>query len=81
MIRVTSLFFAAYRDVLGTAEAEIELPEGASVGDLVQVIRRRPGGDGIPASPAVAVNREYSGPDRQLRDGDEVAFIPPIAGG
>jgi molybdopterin converting factor subunit 1 len=81
VIRVTSLFFAAYRDVLGTAEAEVELPEGASVGDLVQIIRNRPGGDGIPASPAVAVNQEYSRPDRRLRDGDEVAFIPPVAGG
>ncbi len=81
VIRVTSLFFASYRDLLGTAEVEVELPVGASVHDLVQVIRQRPGGDGIPASPAVAVNREYSRPERQLNDGDEVAFIPPVAGG
>jgi molybdopterin converting factor subunit 1 len=81
VIRVKSLFFAAYRDLLGTAEAEVELPEGASVRDLVQVIRGRPGGDAIPELPAVAVNREYSQPDHLLSDGDEVAFIPPVAGG
>lgn len=81
VIRIRSLFFAAYRDLLGIAEVEVELPDGASVSDLVQIIRRRPGGEGFPVSPAVAVNREYSRPDRLLNDGDEVAFIPPVAGG
>jgi len=80
-MRVKSLFFAAYRDLLGAAEVEVDLPEGASVRDLVQVIRSRPGGDNFPVSPAVAVNREYCPPDRLLSDGDEVAFIPPVAGG
>jgi molybdopterin converting factor subunit 1 len=81
LIRVRSLFFASYRDLLGTAEADVELPVGASVRDLVQIIRDRPGGNAIPASPAVAVNQEYCRPDRLLSDGDEVAFIPPVAGG
>ena len=31
--------------------------------------------------PPAAVNREYAGPDTVLREGDEVAFLPPVAGG
>ena len=35
----------------------------------------------LPAEPAVAVNRTYAMHDERLRAGDEVAFIPPVAGG
>ena len=35
----------------------------------------------LPAGLAVAVNREFASPDTPLQDGDEVAFIPPVAGG
>ena len=79
---VRSLFFAQYRDFAGTDELAVELPEGARVGDLVR--RLREGGNGLsklPASPVVAVNMEYAPGDTALRDGDEVAFIPPVAGG
>lgn len=81
VIRVRLLFFAAYRDRVGTAEEEVDLPVGASVEDAVRLVRTRPGGDDIPESPAVAVNQEYARLDRPLYDGDEVAFIPPVAGG
>lgn len=81
VIRVKSLFFATYRDILGIDEEEVELPKGASVGDLVEVIRARPGCDDFPVAPAVAINREYARLDQSLHDGDEVAFIPPVAGG
>ena len=79
---VRSLFFAQYRDFAGTDELAVELPDGARVGDLVR--RLREGGNGLsklPASPVVAVNMEYAPGDTPLRDGDEVAFIPPVAGG
>lgn len=81
VIRVRLLFFAAYRDRLGTAEEEVDLPLGASVEDAIRLVRTRPGGEGIPESPAVAVNQEYARQDRLLKTGDEVAFIPPVAGG
>jgi molybdopterin converting factor small subunit len=51
------------------------------VQDVVEMVRTRPGGDDLPAAPAVAVNREYTRLDRLLNDGDEVAFVPPVAGG
>ncbi|HYH79515.1 MAG TPA: MoaD/ThiS family protein [Longimicrobium sp.] len=79
---VRSLFFAQYRDFAGADEIAVELPEAACVADLVQHLRA--GGDGLsklPAKPVVAVNMDYAPLATALRDGDEVAFIPPVAGG
>lgn len=81
-MRVRLLFFALYRDLVGTAEMTAELPVGGTVGTLVESLRARGGGFGrLPPAPAVAVNLEYASLDRPLHDGDEVAFLPPVAGG
>jgi molybdopterin synthase sulfur carrier subunit len=79
---VRSLFFAQYREFAGTDELSVELPDDARVADLVQHLRA--GRDGLaklPASPVVAVNMDYAPLATPLRHGDEVAFIPPVAGG
>jgi molybdopterin converting factor subunit 1 len=79
---IRSLFFAQYREMAGHDERPVELPEGARVADLVA--RLRSGGDGLAALPervVVAVNMDYARHDAVLREGDEVAFIPPVAGG
>ncbi|HEV2148158.1 MAG TPA: molybdopterin converting factor subunit 1 [Longimicrobiaceae bacterium] len=79
---VRSLFFATYRDLAGAEELEVELPAAATVRDLVRELRAaRPGLAALPDSPAVAVNLEYAPLSTPLSDGDEVAFIPPVAGG
>jgi molybdopterin converting factor subunit 1 len=79
---VRTLFFAAYRDLLGVRELEVEMAEGATVRDLVAELRSRGGPFGqLPATPAVAVNRTYVEGAEPLKSGDEVAFIPPVAGG
>ena len=78
---VRSLFFAQYRDFAGADELPVELPDGARVADLVARLRARDGRARLPASPVVAVNMEYAPAATPLRDGDEVAFIPPVAGG
>ena len=79
---VQALFFAAYRDLLGVSDLSVELPEGATVADLVVELRGRGAPfDSLPVEPAVAVNRQYALPSEALRAGDEVAFIPPVAGG
>ena len=81
-IAVRTLFFAAYRDLVGAAGVPVELPEGATVADLVASLRGRGHPfSSLPAEPAVAVNRAYAGPGERLGSGDEVAFIPPVAGG
>jgi molybdopterin converting factor subunit 1 len=79
---VQALFFAAYRDLLGTKAVSVDLPDGATVADLVAELRGRGAPfDALPAEPAVAVNRTYALHDEPLSAGDEVAFIPPVAGG
>lgn len=79
---VQALFFAAYRDLLGTSKLDVHLPEGSTVGDLVRALRARGAPfDALPRDPAVAVNRSYALATEPLRAGDEVAFIPPVAGG
>lgn len=79
---ITALFFAAYRELLGTADLSVDLPEGATVADLVAELRGRGAPfDSLPLEPAVAVNRSYAFQTDPLSPGDEVAFIPPVAGG
>jgi molybdopterin converting factor subunit 1 len=81
-IAVRTLFFAAYRDLVGAAEIPVELPEDSTVADLVARLRGRGHPfSSLPMDPAVAVNRAYAGPEERLSGGDEVAFIPPVAGG
>lgn len=81
-MRVQARFFAAYRELTGASQVEVDLPEGATVADLVDALRERgPSFGALPPKPAVAVNLEYAPPETGLRDGDEVAFIPPVAGG
>jgi len=81
-VSVQALFFAAYRDLLGTSSLDVDLPEGATVADLVRELRSRGAPyDALPHEPAVAVNRAYALHSEQLAPGDEVAFIPPVAGG
>jgi molybdopterin converting factor subunit 1 len=79
---VRSLFFASYRELAGREGLEVPLEPGARVRDLLDALRAR--GDGLvrlPPAPLVAVNMDYASLDDRLADGDEVAFIPPVAGG
>lgn len=79
---VKTLFFASYRDLAGVSELDVELPAGATVADLIaQVSVAQPGLAALPQAVAVAVNRQYASHDAALADQDEVAFIPPVAGG
>ena len=79
---VRTLFFASFRDLFGASEAACELSDGASVQDLLDsLVRDNDALSLIQATAAVAVNREYAHPGTPLSDGDEVAFIPPVAGG
>lgn len=81
-MRVRLLFFAQYRDAAGTEALDLELPPGADVAALVAAVRARGGGlEGLPAEPVVAVNRSYATLERPLADGDEIALLPPVAGG
>ena len=78
---VTILLFAHYRELARTGRLELDLPEIATVREAIESLRSLPGLARLPAEPRVAVNREYASLERALRPGDEVALIPPVAGG
>ena len=79
-MKVKVLVFASYAEALGRGELDVELPAGATVADCVAKVRKATGA-GVPPAPLVAVNRRYARPEHTLSEGDEVALIPPIAGG
>ena len=80
-MRVRLLFFASYAEAFGRTEQPLELPPGATVADCVAELRKDPRATRLPPSPLVAVNQRYVRLDAPLSDGDEVALIPPVAGG
>lgn len=80
-MRVGLLLFASYADALGTRALDVTLPDGAVVRDALNYVRALPGAERLPPAPLVAVNAEYAPLDRALAQGDEVALIPPVAGG
>lgn len=81
-MKIRILFFAAYRELLGRGDLTLEIAPGSTVTDLLQELWARGGAyERMPAAPVVAVNRDFASIDAPLQDGDEVAFIPPVAGG
>ncbi|MDH3289966.1 MAG: MoaD/ThiS family protein [Gemmatimonadota bacterium] len=81
-ITIECRLFARYAELLGRDQLTLTLPETATVGEAIATLRSRlEQGDLLPAAPLAAVNLEHSQLDRQLRDGDELALLPPLAGG
>lgn len=79
-IRITLRCFAAVRDALGTDVLHVDVPPATTVEGLRQrLAATAPALHRVPV--AFAVNRDYARAETVLRDGDEVAFIPPISGG
>lgn len=75
-----ALLFASYADAFGSAEVPLLLVVGSTVGDAVAALRAKfPAA--VPARPLVALNERYARYDEVLAQGDEVAVIPPVAGG
>jgi molybdopterin converting factor small subunit len=80
--RVRVLLFAAYADLAGCEELEVVLSSPATVGDAVRQARASSAGAGrIPERPLVALNAAHVALDAPVADGDEVALLPPMAGG
>jgi MoaE-MoaD fusion protein len=81
-MRINLLLFASYRDLTGVSELSVDVRDGASAGDALRELRQRDTRfAGLPDRPVVAVNREYAELHAPLSDGDELALLPPVAGG
>jgi molybdopterin converting factor small subunit len=80
-MRVVVKLFATYAEAFGGQEIALELPAGAKAADVVAAVLARPEAARLPPAPAVAINLRYARPDSVVHQGDEVALIPPVAGG
>ncbi|MDQ6800568.1 MAG: molybdopterin converting factor subunit 1 [Acidobacteriota bacterium] len=81
-MKVRLLYFAILRDIAGKGEEFVDLPEGTRAVDVWTTLRAQHRElAGYERPPMTAVNESYVSADEILRDGDEVAFIPPVAGG
>lgn len=81
-LTVRVLYFAAVRDRLGTEREEVSLDSGATARTLVETLEKKhPGLKPLVAHLRVAVNQEFVALEHLLSPGDEVALIPPVAGG
>jgi molybdopterin converting factor small subunit len=78
---VTVQLFASYAESFGGPILQLPLKPGSTVADLVDHLRLLPGASILPDSPRVAVNRKFASADQLLDAADEIALIPPVAGG
>ena len=81
-MRIRALYFAVFREQIGRDEDVVQLADGARVRDAIAALAARHAAvDRLRGRFRVAVNQEFSDEDRALADGDELALIPPVAGG
>ena len=83
---LTLLYFARLREAFGLSSEQVDLPDNvADIRSLIEWLRQRGGiwqeelAENSPVR--AAVNQDMATPDTLVRDGDEVAFFPPVTGG
>jgi molybdopterin converting factor subunit 1 len=81
-MKVKALYFSMLRDAMGRGEEWLDLADGSTAAALkTHLVMSAPKTEGLLASLAVAVNHHYVTWDQVLQEGDEVALLPPVAGG
>jgi molybdopterin converting factor subunit 1 len=81
-VRVTVRLFARLRDIAGAAELTREIAAGSTIRTVWrELVAEFPGFAEYDRSISSAVNADYARMDQGLRDGDDVAFLPPVSGG
>src|SRR5512140_1588175 len=81
-MRVTMLYFAAARERAGMGSETLDLPDGATAAQALEAAcQRHPGLQAVAGKLRIAVDQDFAQPDRALREGSEVALIPPVSGG
>ena len=80
-MKITLVSFGIAKDIIGSREMEYELPDSASVGNLLEKLAHDYPDFKDLASIRVAVNTEYAKNDQVISPQDEVVLIPPVSGG
>ena len=75
-------FFASYAELAGCTSSAVNLPTPATVADVIARVREVfPGTRELPPRPLAALNQRHVKLDTPVNEGDEVALLPPLAGG
>lgn len=82
-LRVKVLYFAQLRELLGgKCIEELTLEDKTSAGELVSIITKKYSvTNSLKKSISISINCQIVGRDTLLKDGDEVALLPPVSGG
>ena len=80
-MNVRVVLFAKPRELVGQPNVELALPIGATAADAWSQLSSKYDLGPLPRSFRCAVNSEYAGWDDPLKEGDELAVIPPVSGG
>ncbi len=81
-MRITVRLFASQRETMGLSSIDAEVPDGSTAGSALAFLAgAHPALSAGAETLAFAVNREHASSDTPLHDGDELALLPPVAGG
>jgi len=81
-MKVKVKLYASFREIVGAKEQDIEVADDTTVQMLLEdYIGRFPQIGRFREHVILSVNKEYGHPQRKLKDGDEVSFLPPVSGG
>ncbi|WP_395144563.1 MoaD/ThiS family protein [Armatimonas sp.] len=79
---IRALFFGHYRDIVPSGELALSLPDSATIADAAAALATT---DlrlaDILSRTRVAIGADFATPETPLKDGDELAFLPPMSGG
>ena len=81
-MKIEVLFFAQLKDAVGCDKKTIDVDEGVTVGDVLQVLRGLPEWTSVASLPlSFAVNERLVTGDHAVQNGDRLALLTPISGG
>ena len=81
MIKIKLKCFSKVKYAFGKSEISYELKEGTTIKEFEKMVRKKAKGKLDDVSMSVAINKQYISKNAEIKDGDEVAFIPPVQGG
>lgn len=80
-VTVRVLLFASYAEAAGRESLTLTVPAPATVASVLRLLRAQVASARLPERPLCAVNLAHARLDTPLAEGDEVAILPPLAGG